>query len=141
MNAMKKPATGEKLLTDVELELMQILWARGEGTVADVLESLPQNRDLAYTSVSTVLRILEQKKFLRARKEGRGHSYSPTLSREEYEARAVRDVVKKVFSGAPSALVRQLLGAVEIDAAELEEIRKILDRSDDGGRRKPGGGR
>ncbi len=59
-----------RLLTKVELELMTILWRLGEGSVTHVLGELPDGRDLAYTSVSTILRILEQKKILKARKEG-----------------------------------------------------------------------
>ena len=70
-----------KLLTEVELELMTALWKLGEGSVADVLETLPKERKLAYTSVSTILRILEQKKVLKARKEGRGHVYVPMLEK------------------------------------------------------------
>src|SRR5689334_13213250 len=105
---------GEKLLTEVELELMTIVWKLGEATVADVLEQLPLDRTLAYTSVSTILRILEQKGALAARKEGRGHIYVPTIKKSEYEAKTVRHVVNKVFDGTPIALVKQLLDTMKI---------------------------
>ncbi|MCM2323596.1 MAG: BlaI/MecI/CopY family transcriptional regulator [Oligoflexia bacterium] len=130
---MKKTKSGssEKLLTDVELELMNILWSLGEGAVSDVLEKLPAGRELAYTSVSTILRILEQKGVLKARKEGRGHVYVPVLKKPDYEAKAVKHVVEKVFEGTPVALVRQLLNTVDLGPAELEELKSLLSKTGD----------
>ncbi len=124
---MKKSKTVDaKLLTETELELMTILWRLEEGSVNDVIEQLPANRDLAYTSVSTILRILEQKKVLKTRKEGRGHIYIPQMKKSEYEALTVQNVVEKVFDGTPLALVKQLLGSVKMDQQELEEIQQLL---------------
>ncbi len=118
----------KKLFTEVELELMTILWKIKEGGVADVINQLPKNRALAYTSVSTVLRILEQKGALKARKEGRGHIYTPSLSKSDYEAKTLRHVVDKVFEGTPVALVRQLLGSVKIDQKEISELKALLEQ-------------
>ncbi len=123
---MKKNKSNEKLLTDVELELMTILWQLGEGAVADVLDHLPKNRDLAYTSVSTVLRILEQKEIVKTRKEGRGHIYIPALKKTEYETKTLKHVVDRVFDGTPVALVRQLLDSVSVDESEIAELKKII---------------
>jgi predicted transcriptional regulator len=124
----------EKLLTEVELELMTILWKLKEGSVNDVMAGLPKDRDLAYTSISTVLRILEQKKILKTRKEGRGHVYIPMVEKSDYEARSVRHMVDKVFDGAPvamvSALVKQLVDAGGVASGELEEIRNLLQRAE-----------
>ena len=122
----KKQSALSKLLTDVELELVGILWKRGESTVHEVLEELPEGRNLAYTSVSTVLRILEQKKILRSRKEGRGHLYAPILSKEEYEAISLNHLVEKVFDGTPSALVRRLLEEKDLTRTELDSISALL---------------
>jgi predicted transcriptional regulator len=118
-----------KMLTDVELELMTILWHMGEGSVAGVMAELPQGRDLAYTSVSTILRILEQKNILKTRKEGRSHIYIPLLSKSDYEAKTVRHVVNNVFEGAPITLIRTLLDTVNLNNEELEEIRKIIEKN------------
>lgn len=126
---MKKTAD-EKLLTDVELELMTILWRIGEGSVNDVIKHLPAHRDLAYTSVSTMLRILEQKQVLRNRKEGRGHIYMPVLSKSEYEARAVKNVVDRVFEGTPVALVRQLLDTFSMEKTDLEALKEMIARAE-----------
>src|SRR5262252_2575855 len=91
----------ERLLTEVELELMTILWRDEGGTVADVMAALPQDRPLAYTSVSTMLRILEQKGILRSEKVGRGHRYVPLVARDAYEVFALDQVVGKMFGGEP----------------------------------------
>jgi predicted transcriptional regulator len=127
---MKKNAI--KLLTDVELEFMTVLWRLGEGSVNDVIEQLPPERKVAYTSVSTILRILEQKGILGARKEGRGHVYVPKLSKSEYEAMTLQHVVNKVFGGTPVALVRQLLGSVKMKPEEVTELKNLLHKLEKG---------
>jgi len=126
MPKAKGKTSDEKRLTDVELELMTILWTLGGGNVAQVIGALPPGRALAYTSVSTVLRILEGKCFVTARREGRGHIYMPALSRHDYEARAVKDVVNRVFQGVPVAMVRQLLENVRMSDQDLRELRKLI---------------
>jgi predicted transcriptional regulator len=117
----------DKALTETELELMNLLWKLGEGSVNDVLAELPDSRKLAYTSVSTILRILEQKKIVGTRKEGRGHIYFPLLQKVEFEASTIKNVVSKVFDGAPLALVRQLLDTNGVSESDLKEMRKLLD--------------
>ena len=114
-------------LTSTELELMNILWQIQEGSVGDVIAKLPQHRDLAYTSVSTILRILQQKSVLKTRKEGRGHIYIPLITKASYESRTIKDVVDRVFQGTPVDLVKQLLNSVEIKPNEIDEIRKLLE--------------
>jgi predicted transcriptional regulator len=126
MKKTKLKEKDSKMLTEVELELMNILWKAGEGSVSDVMEKLPEGRDLAYTSVSTILRILEQKGVLKTRKEGRGHIYIPELKKSEYEARTVKHVVDRVFEGTPVALVRQLLGSVKMDSNDLKELKDLI---------------
>ena len=116
------------LLTGTELEMMKILWSLGEGTVNDVLAGLPKGRPLAYTSVSTILRILEQKDVLTSRKEGRGHVYVPRVTREQYEARSVGHLVEEVFDGGAAAMVKSLLDSRAIDGEELKKIREPLGK-------------
>ena len=129
MKKSKNKAADTKLLTETELELMTIIWKLGEGSVSDVIEQLPKKRDLAYTSVSTILRILEQKEILKTRKEGRGHIYMPQLKKSDYEAKTVRHVVDRVFDGTPIALVRQLLDSVKLDDADLKELKNLIDKA------------
>jgi len=129
---MKKTKTPEKLLTDVELEFMSVIWRLGEASVNDVLDQLPPERKVAYTSVSTILRILEQKGVLRTRKEGRGHVYVPAFDKSDYESRTLQHVVNKVFDGTPVALVRQLLGTVKMKPEELAELKNLVSKLEKG---------
>ncbi|MBI4404472.1 MAG: BlaI/MecI/CopY family transcriptional regulator [Deltaproteobacteria bacterium] len=114
------------LLTEVELELMSILWKLGGGSVHAVLEKLPVQRKLAYTSVSTILRILEKKGVLRSEKGGRGHIYIPCVTKEKYEAASLRHLVEKVFDGTPASLVRRLLDDGDLGPEELKSIRSLV---------------
>ena len=127
MTPTKKSAES-KLLTETELELMTILWKLNEASVNDVLNELPKSRHLAYTSVSTILRILEQKKVLVSRKEGRGHIYSPLIKKGQYESTSLQHLVAKVFDGDPSTLVRRLIESKDLDSSELEQIRELLNK-------------
>ena len=124
--ARPKSKTRPKLLTEVELELMTALWQAGHATVREVMERLPKGRKLAYTSVSTILRILEKKKLVRARKEGKAHIYTPAVSKSDYESRSLRHLVDKVFDGTPSAMVLRLLDDEGLSPEELREIQRRL---------------
>ncbi len=115
-----------KLLTEVELELMSTLWELGEATVRDVLGRLATGRSLAYTSVSTILRILEGKRLVKSRRIGKANLYRPAVSKSEYEKRSLRHLVDKVFDGTPSAMVMRLLDDEGLSRAELCEIQRML---------------
>jgi len=116
-----------KPLTEVELELMNILWRLDGGTVNDVLAALPPERPLAYTSVSTILRILEQKGVLGSEKVGRGHRYLPLVPKQDYEAFALEQVMGKVFDGQPVALVRRLVDGGQLSRADLAALQELLE--------------
>lgn len=121
-----KKSASEKTLTAVEQELMAILWKLGEGTVTDVIAQLPKERKLAYTSVSTMMRILETKGIVKARKEGRGHVYIPALSKEVYETHTLQRVLTQVFDDAPVQLMRQFINTVDLTPKQIDEIQKLL---------------
>lgn len=114
-------------LTPVELELMEILWDLGEGTVHDIMEKLPNQRKLAYTSVSTILRILQQKTILTAKKIGRQHIYRPLLSKQNYATHTVKKMVKHVFSGNSVELVNFLLDKNTVSLEDIQAIQTLLD--------------
>lgn len=117
-----------ELLTEVELEFMTRLWAMGEGTVNDVLARLPEGRDLAYTSAATILRILEQKEFVTSRKEGKRHVFKPTLAKDAYQTRSLKDLSVKLFDDAPVSLVARLVNDEELSEEALGKIRALVDR-------------
>ena len=122
----------DRLLTETELELMNILWKLGQGSVHEVMAALSQDRPLAYTSVSTMLRILEQKNFVGSQKEGRGHLYFPKIKKENYEKTSIQNLVEKVFDGTPSAMVKRLLENEGLSAEELKSIKELIEHSAQG---------
>src|SRR5687767_4493541 len=124
MTKLKKP---ERLLTEVELELMNAVWMSEGCTVRDVVERLPEGRSLAYTSVATMMKILEEKGVLRSEKKEKTHTYFPLISREEYESKMLKHVATKVFNGSPSSMVMRLLDEAELTKEELKLIRKTLE--------------
>lgn len=117
----------EKLLTEVELELMNAVWSLGECTVKDVQEALPKDRDLAYTSVATVMKILEQKGALKSEKKERAHTYQSLVSRSDYEAMSLNHLRANVFGGDPTSMVMRLLNDSDISQKEMETIRSLIE--------------
>ena len=122
---MSKKASSP-LLTETELELMNHIWALGKCSVRDILKQLPESRNMAYTSASTIVRILEQKGIVESHKEGKAHIYTAKLKKNEYEKTTLKHVIKNVFSGTPSQLVKRLVNDEKLSKAEREEIRRII---------------
>ena len=120
----------ETRLTATELELMTILWEIKEGSVRDIMGQLPADRQLAYTSVSTIVRILEKKNFVLARKEGRGHVYYPAIKKSEYEKFSVSDLIENVFDGTPTSLVRCLIEDDKLSKSDIDQLKKLIEGMD-----------
>lgn len=126
----KKKDPAEGMLTPLELEMMILLWRLGQGSVHDVMEALANEKDYAYNTVSTVLRILQTKGVVEARKVGRTHTYFPLMGKDDFEARTVNHVVDRVFEGEPKSLVKRLVDTGSLTKADLDEIRALLDRGE-----------
>jgi BlaI family penicillinase repressor len=112
-------------LGDRELDVMGVLWELGSGTVAEVRERLPA--DLAYTTVLTILRNLEEKGFVSHDAEGRAHRYFPRVARQTARKTALARLVDKLFHGSPDLLLAQLVADRNLTAADLRRLRKQLD--------------
>jgi BlaI family transcriptional regulator, penicillinase repressor len=112
-------------LSDRELDVMAVLWARGTGTVTEVRESLGD--PLAYTTVLTVLRTLEDKGFVGHAEEGKAHRYRPLVARERAGRSALSRMIEKLFEGSPELLVTQLVSDRKLSAEDIRRLRRILD--------------
>lgn len=117
-----------EFLTEVELEFMSELWELGQGNVRDVMARLAPERNLAYTSGATILRIMEQKGFVTSTKDGKTFVYVPAVTKDAYQSRSLRDLSDKLFDGAPAMLVARLVDDSGMSEAALEEIRALLER-------------
>jgi len=120
----------DRPLTATELEMMNVIWRIGPCSVHQVVDALRPQRELAYTSVSTIIRILEQKKYVASIKEGRGHLYQAAVSKQAYQATSLARLVSNVFDGAPTLLVQRLLDSKQLSAEELESIRASMRRTE-----------
>lgn len=115
------------LLTDVELEFMTVLWTLTEGSVKDVLAGLRQDRDLAYTSAATILRILDEKGFVKSRKEGKTLKYTPLLAKDAYQTRSLQNLSRILFDDTPAMLVARLVDDEGLTEQDLQEIRALVE--------------
>ena len=113
-------------LTEAELRLMKLLWARRECAVADLVQALAGEAPLAYTSVLTTVRILEKKGYVTHRQEGRAFLYSPAVAEGEASRSEVKHVLQRFFGNSRERLLLSLLGDGEMTPAELQRIRAAI---------------
>ena len=115
-------------LTEAELRLMDIVWDKGSATVQEVADALPREPGLAYNTVLTTLRILEEKGYLRHKKakEGRAFIYRAAVSREQASRSAVRSLLSRFFGNSAEALLLNLLDDEKLEPAEVKRIQGLL---------------
>lgn len=111
--------------TDRELDIMGVLWSRGPSTVAEVQEALED--DLAYNTVLTMLKIMEEKGYVSRSPEGRAHRYTAEVERDAAGESALERVTERLFGGSPEKLLLRLVDT-ELDPDELRRMRDLLDR-------------
>ena len=111
--------------TDRELDVMGVLWDHGAATVAEVRDALAD--ELAYTTVLTILRTLEEKGYVTHDEEGRAHRYRPLVERARAEKSAVTKLVKKLFRGSPELLLTQLVSDRKLTDEDLKRMRALID--------------
>jgi predicted transcriptional regulator len=126
MEADDVPGKKSSVLTDAELRLMDVVWAKGAATVSDVVDALPKEAPLHYSTVLTFLRILENKGYLTHIQNGRAFIYSPKVKRAEACANAVDHLLKRFFDGSPALLMLKLMEDRKIDPKELKRLRKRI---------------
>ena len=114
------------VLHDRELDVMQVLWDRGSATVAEVRAALAD--DLAYTTVLTVLRILEDKGYARREEEGKAHRYFPLVQPKQARDGALGKISRKLFRDSPELLMTHIVSDRRLTRAELQRIRDLLDQ-------------
>ena len=115
----------EVAFTDRELDVMGVLWEVGDATVAEVRHRLAD--ELAYTTVLTVLRTLEEKGYVAHEEEGKAYRYRPLVAREAAGKSALKRLVRKVFRGSPEMLLTQLVSDRGLSREEMERMRELLD--------------
>jgi len=115
-------------LTEQELEIMKIVWERDRATVRDVYESLLERRKIAYTTVMTMMNILEQKKYLRKSAEDRAYIYRPAKPKKQVIQGMVREFVDRVFNGSAEPLLVHLMEDRKLSTKDLDELRRMIGK-------------
>jgi predicted transcriptional regulator len=116
-----------KILTKAEEQIMQVLWELGIASVTDVIKELSGTKP-AYNTVSTIIRILENKKFVGHEQKGRGYLYFPLVERETYSQQTAKKLVDNYFEGSFKSMVSFFVKKKDIDINELEEILKQMNK-------------
>jgi predicted transcriptional regulator len=124
------PRKKSTTLADSELRLMEILWTRGGSTVAEVLAALPPDTHLAFNSVQTTLRILEQKGYVKHTEAGRAFVYHPIIDRAQASRSAVDALLSRFFAGSPAQLALTLVENTNLDATTRRRLLNKLAEID-----------
>ncbi len=119
-------------LTGAEVRLMEVLWQKSQATVAELTAALPPPA-LAYNSVLTTMRILEQKGHVRHEKDGRAYIYIPVIQKEEASSSALREVIDKFFDASPGALALKLLENKALDRSEISRLKALIEAYEEEG--------
>ena len=114
------------ILTGQELEIMKVVWTRESVTVRDVYEALLEKRKVAYTTVMTMMKILEQKGYLNRKQVERAYVYRPAQPKSRVIRAMVRDFVNRVFNGSAEPLLVHLIEDRHLTQDEIEELRRLM---------------
>ncbi|MBR9917462.1 BlaI/MecI/CopY family transcriptional regulator [bacterium] len=125
---MKKSLTP---LGESEMEILHHVWELGEATVAEVQELILKKRKVAYTTVMTIMKNLNDKGYLKYRKQGVTYVYSAAIEPENVQSSLISNLINKVFKGSPSALVQTLVKGENLSEDELNAIRNMIDNMED----------
>jgi BlaI family transcriptional regulator, penicillinase repressor len=116
-------------LTDAEADVMAVLWRLRRASVGDVVAGIKKTRAVTYSTIQTMLRILETKGYVTHDKVARAFVYEPLIDERQARRRALRHLVRRLFEGSPSLLVLNVLEDEEIDPAEREQLRRLIERA------------
>ncbi len=117
------------ILTEAELRLMKVLWKIGPATVKEIVEALPKDVDLAYTTVLTTLQYMTRKNIVRYEERGRAYVYYPLVEQREARKSAVRFIVSRFFDDSPETLVLNILEHENLTPKDIERLKKLLDEN------------
>lgn len=120
------PPRRSNTLTEAELRLMKLLWARGESAVQDLVAAMPQSEPLAYNSVLTTIRILEKKGYVQHRQSGRAFVYWPCVAEHEASRSEIRHMMQRFFGDSRERLLLSLLGDDDIQPDELRRLKDAI---------------
>ena len=114
--------------SDLEMQILSVLWDRGASTAREVLEAMPDGKRRAYTSILSVMQVIEKKGLLKHTNRGLAHVYSPAVSKKKIIRPFMHKVVNEVFGGRPAAMMQALLAETPVSDDEMAQIHKLLEQ-------------
>jgi predicted transcriptional regulator len=121
------PRPRSPTLTDAEARVMSVLWKKERATVADVVGTLKRKRPVSYSTIQTILRILEDKGYVSHQKVARAFIYTPLVDERQARRRALKHLVARLFNDSPSLLVLNVLEDDQIEPEELSRLKKLIE--------------
>ncbi len=122
------PRPRSSVLTDAESRLMHVLWSKGTATVAEVVAALPKRPPTAYTTVQTLLTILEEKGYVAHDKVGRAFVFRPLIAQQDARRSAIGQLVRRFFEGSTELLVLNVLEHERLDPKVLREVKRRIEQ-------------
>ena len=130
--------------SELELQVLGVLWDRGPSPVRAVLEAMPDGKDRAYTTILSVMQVMEKKGLVGHTQQGQANIYHAKAKRDHVLGPLMKDLLRNAFGGSPARALQCLLGGAELGEGELDEIRRVIDEAgrgpDHASPSKPGGG-
>ncbi len=121
----------QKLLTPLELKVMNILWPLKKAYVKEIIDRWTASPKPKYNTISTIVRILEEKEYIGHEPDGRSYIYFPLMNKSQYQKRLLKNIIKNVFSGSLKSMVSTLLNNEDISKEELDELKDLIDKGGD----------
>ena len=115
--------------SDLELQVLTVLWERGPSSVRAVLEAMPDGKERAYTTVLSVMQVMEKKGLLGHTAQGQAHIYHPLIKRQQVLRPMMKELLRNVFGGSPARALQSLLDSGRISDEELSEIRDVIQEA------------
>jgi BlaI family transcriptional regulator, penicillinase repressor len=116
--------------SDLELQILGVLWAHGPRSVRDVLESMPDGKARAYTTILSCLQVMERKGLVAHRREGQGYIYRPVVQKQRVLGSVVRQLLRNVFGGRPSVALQYFIAESDCTPDEIEQLRQLVELAD-----------
>ncbi len=121
----------KKLLTPLELKVMNILWRLRKAFVKEIMEEWVDEEPPAYNTVSTIVRLLQKKGFVEHKAYGRSHQYFPAITKSQYQKRHLHNVLNNVFAGSMKGLVSTLISEKSVSQDDLAALKRLIEQSED----------
>ena len=125
---MTQTETPPKRPTEAELDILRVLWAKGQATVRDIHETLSETRSTGYTTVLKTLQIMTEKGLVEREEAGKAHIYAPAMREADMQTQLLKDLSEKLFSGSPALLAVHALSLQPASDEELDQIRALIAR-------------